>query len=109
MMTPPIEGTLCYYVSTMRVRRELIPVNEGDRLIAYRCLTYAVDGPNDGDKIVADQTEFEDELIRLRLMQPRDTLQLIFAGIWRGLNLDPLFKHRPTGSEPTETLLRIIA
>lgn len=108
-MTAPIAGTLGFYVSSMRVRRELIPVHEdGDRLVAYRCLTYATDGPNEGDKIVADQTEFEDELIRLRLMKPRDAVQMVFAGVWKGLSLDKVFFHRPTGSEPTETLLRLI-
>lgn len=108
-MTAPAAGTLSYYVSSLRVRRELIPVHEdGDRLVAYRCLTYAADGPKDGDTIVADQTEFEDELIRLKLMKRRDPAQMIFAGIWRALSADKVFFHRPVGSEPSETLLRLI-
>ena len=107
-MTAPIAGTLGYYVSSLRVRRELIPVHEDDRLVAYRCLTYAADGPNKGDKIVADQVEFDDELIRLKLMKRRDPAQMIFAGIWRALSADKVFFHRPVGSEPSETLLRLI-
>lgn len=101
-----------YYISSLRVRRELIPVHEGEgddkKLVAYRCLTYPVDGPADGDKVMADQVEFEDELIRLRLKQPRSLVEGLFAGAWRGLSLDKAFVNRPTGSEPTETLLRVI-
>ena len=108
-MTAPIAGTLCFYVSSLRVRRELIPVHEdGDRLVAYRCLTYAADGPQEGDKVMADQVEFDDELIRMKLMKPRGAAEMIFAGVWRGLSADKLFFHRPVGSEPTETLLRLI-
>ena len=97
-----------YYVSTLRVRRELIPVHEDDNLVAYRCLTFPVDGPADGDKVMADQVEFEDELIRLGLMPKRNPVTWVYAKAWSGLSLDKLFAHRPTGSEPTETLLRII-
>lgn len=97
-----------YYVSTLRVRRELLPVHEEDKLVAYRCLTYPVDGPADSDKVMADQVEFEDELIRLRLMAPRNPITALYAMGWRGLSLDKLFVRRPSGSEPTETLLRLI-
>ncbi len=104
---------LGYYVSTLRVRRELIPVHEGEgdnkKLVAYRCLTYPVDGPADGDKVMADQVEFEDELIRLRLMAPRDPITAIYAWGWRALGVDKWkVGNRPAGSDPTETLLRII-
>ena len=106
---PEAPATLCYYVSSLRVRRELIPVMEGDHLVAYRCLTFSVDGPREGvDKVMADQVEFESELIRLRLMKPRGGVQMIFAGAWRGLSLDKLLANRPAGSEPIETLLRIL-
>lgn len=101
-----------YYVTTLRVRRELIPVLEGEgddkKLVAYRCLTYPVDGPAEGDRVMADQVEFEDELIRLRLMPPRNLAQGLYAKAWRGLSLDKAFVNRPAGSEPTETLLRLI-
>lgn len=101
-----------YYISTLRVRRELIPVYEGEgddkTLVAYRCLTFPVDGPADDDRVMADQVEFEDELIRLGLMKPRNPIQWAYAKAWRGLSLDKAFVNRPAGSEPTETLLRVI-
>jgi hypothetical protein len=97
-----------YYVSSLRVRRTLLPVHEDGALVAYRCLTFPVDGPADGDKVMADQVEFEDELIRLNLKKKRDIVEGIFASAWRGLSLDKAFAHRPAGSEPTETLLRLI-
>lgn len=101
-----------YYVSTLRVRRELIPVYEGEgdakKLVAYRCLTFSVAGPKDTDKVMTDQTEFEDELIRLHLMPKRNPATWVFAKAWSGLSVDKLFFKRPVGSEPTETLLRLI-
>lgn len=97
-----------YYVTSLRVRRELVPVREDDKLVGYRCLTFPVDGPADDDKVIADQTEFEDELIRLQLMAKRNPVTWAYAKAWSGLSLDKLFFSRPTGSEPTETLLRFI-
>jgi hypothetical protein len=107
-MTTPAPETKCYYVSSMRIRRELIPVQEEGVVTAYRCVTYAADGPQDGDKIVADQVEFEDILIGMKLMAPRDAARMVLAGIWRGLSLDKLLTQRPPGSEPLETLLRVL-
>jgi hypothetical protein len=107
-MTQTAPETKRYYVSSMRVRRELIPVQEDGVVTAYRCVTHAADGPQDGDKVVADQVEFEDVLIDMKLMAPRDPGRMILAGVWRGLSLDKLLVHRPTGSEPLETLLRVI-
>lgn len=107
MPNPP--GALSYYISSLRVRRELIPVYEDESITAYRCLTYAADGQNEGDKVLADQVAFEDELIALKLMRPRGGIQMLFAGAWRGLSLDQLLIRRPVGSQPLETLLPIIA
>jgi hypothetical protein len=104
---PPVPET-GYYVTTLRVRRELLPVHEKGELVAYRCLTFPVNGPADGDKVMADQVEFDDELIRLRLMAPRGPIQFVYAKAWRGLQLDKAFVNRPAGSEPTEELLRLI-
>lgn len=100
--------TLGYYVSNMRVRRELIPVYEDDQRVAYRCLTYRADGPEDGDKIVADQVEFDDVLIGMGLMAPRNIVEGLFAKAWRAAGADKWYIHRPVGPEPSETLLRVI-
>lgn len=98
-----------YYVSSLRVRRELIPVEKDGVIIAYRCLTYPVDGPAESDVVMADQVEFEDELIRLHLMSPRNPVTAVYAWAWRGLGVDKWkVSNRPAGSDPTETLLRVI-
>ncbi len=107
-MADQAPGTTSYYVSRMRVRRELIPVYENDAITAYRCVTYAANGPQDGDKVLADQVEFEDVLIDMRLMPARDLARTLLAKGWRALDLDKLVLHRPTDSEPLETLLRIV-
>jgi hypothetical protein len=100
--------TLSFYVCSLRVRRELIPVEEKSKLVAYRCVTHRADGPvDDTDKVIADQVEFEDVLIGMKLMPPRNGPQLVLAGFWRGLSIDKLTDQRPPEGKSHETLLRI--
>ncbi len=101
--------TKSYYVCNLRVRRELIPVKEDGKLVAYRCVTHRADGPIDRvDEIVEGQVEFENVLIDLGLMPKRNPVRKLYAVAWRGLHIDKLFDQRPPEDKPHETLLRII-
>ena len=95
-----------FYVSTLRVRRELIPVIGDPK--AWRCMTVRADGPEPGDQHVDDQVAFEDILIDMKLMPKRNPIRWAYAKVWRGLHADQLSKKRPLGSEPTEVTLRVI-
>jgi|GEM_PF-4221593 len=100
-MKPMLDSPVSHYVSSMRVRRELIPLPE---ILAYRCITTSVDGPQPGDTVVADQVAYDDFLIGLGVYPKRNIVTSLYARGWRGLHLDKLggtvhFK------EPQETLL----
>lgn len=94
-----------YFVVSLLVRRQLVPVPGQPKDV--RCLTFRADEPQEGDIVLADQVAFENILIGLRLMQPRDLVQKGFGALWRGLSLDQLMV-RPAAEGHKETLLHYI-
>ena len=96
------QGSSGYYISSMRIRRVLSPVLAVSG--TYRCITHAVDGPEASDKVLANQIEFENVLITMKLKKPRNAAEWLFAKAWL-TELDRL-AGRPKPGEPLETLLR---
>lgn len=106
-MKPMLTKPRTYYISSLRLRRELIPLPD---LLAYRCVTWGADGPHDGDVILPDQVAMEDALIELGVYKPRGWLRspirTAYAAVWRGLHLDQIMpEQKPRQSPPPETLL----
>jgi len=73
----------------------------------YRCVTESANGPQDGDTFMADQVEFENELIRLQLKASRGLAEALFAKGWRALGIDQFGTKRPGGA-PTEVFLPLL-
>lgn len=107
MTADRLDSTHSYFVSSLRVRRELIPVPDQPDVV--RCLTYRADHPQEGDIVIADQVAFDNLLIEFGLAKPRDFLKETFASVWRGLNMDKLMPStRPPVGEHMETLLKYV-
>ena len=96
-----------YYVSSLRVRRELIPATDANGVKGYRCVTHAANGPEANDQVATDQVAFENILIDLKLMKPRGIAKGLFARAWRGLSMDQ-FGTKTPGSAPTEMFLPLV-
>lgn len=90
-----------YYISSLRVRKELIPVPD---LLAYRCVTTKADGAQEGDEILPDQVAFDDLLITLGVYRRRNPVQAAYAAIWRRWHMDKIVPMARS-DEPLETLL----
>lgn len=102
-MPERMQKTRGFFISSMRVRKELIPV-EGQNSV--RCVTIAADNHSPDDTVVADMVAFENILIELNLMKPRNLGQKLMAKAWIP-ELDRL-AGRPKPNKPLETLLSYI-
>lgn len=92
-----------HYISSMRVRKVLIPVKGQN---SVRCVTSAADGPEPTDKVLENQVAFDDELIKLGLMKPRNLLQKGRNLLW--VNELDRAAGRPKPDQPLETLLHYV-
>ena len=100
-MKPMLTAPQGYYISGLRVRKELIPLPD---MLAYRCVTTKADGPVGDDKVLPGQVDFDDLLIDLEVYKPRNPIQAVYAATWRRWHMDkimPLVRS----DEPKETLL----
>lgn len=102
-MTEQLQELRGYFISSTRTRRELIPV-EGQNSV--RCVTLAADEPEPTDTVLTNVVAFEDELIRLKLMKPRNAAQKLMAKAWF-TELDRM-AGRPKPDEPLETLFHYV-
>ena len=100
-MHPILTKPRQYYISSLRLRKELIPQPD---IAGYRCITTAADGPRQGDTVLADQVAFDDVLIELDVYPKRGMLHGAFANIWRRWHMDKLVPQTRS-PEPRETLL----
>ena len=100
-MEPMLKARKGYFISSLRVRRVLIPLPD---MLAYRCITTAVDDPEPGDQMLPDQVAFDDALIELGVYPKRGLVRGVFSKGWRGLHMDQVMPLKRSG-KPLESLL----